>query len=93
MATSELKHDPRIDPATGEYRVIAPGQTFRSITEKISRIVLTPETPLGWFAIFAVGGALATMLMVALTWLFLKGTGIWAISQPVAWGFAIINFV
>ena len=33
------------------------------------------------------------MLMVAVTWLFLKGVGIWAISQPVAWGFAIINFV
>jgi Ni/Fe-hydrogenase subunit HybB-like protein len=27
------------------------------------------------------------------TWLFLKGVGIWAITQPVAWGFAIINFV
>ncbi len=33
------------------------------------------------------------MLLVALTWLFLKGVGIWAITQPVAWGFAIINFV
>jgi molybdopterin-containing oxidoreductase family membrane subunit len=33
------------------------------------------------------------MLLVAVTWLFLKGTGIWAITQPVAWGFAIINFV
>jgi Ni/Fe-hydrogenase subunit HybB-like protein len=32
-------------------------------------------------------------LLVAVTWLFLKGVGIWAITQPVAWGFAIINFV
>ena len=95
MATSGLKDKPeeRIDPATGEYRVIAPGQTFRSVTEKIARIVLTPNTPLGWLAIFGVGGALATMLMVALTWLFLMGVGIWGITQPVAWGFAIINFV
>ena len=61
----ELKDNPKIDPATGEYRVIAPGQSFRSVTEKITRIVLTPTTPLGWFAIFGVGGALATMLMVA----------------------------
>jgi molybdopterin-containing oxidoreductase family membrane subunit len=98
MATTDLRpHDPTrdagIDPATGEYRVIAPGQTFRSVTEKISRIVLTPETPLGWFALFAVGGALATVLLGALTWLFLIGVGIWGITQPVAWGFAIINFV
>ncbi|MGA3343661.1 MAG: NrfD/PsrC family molybdoenzyme membrane anchor subunit [Terracidiphilus sp.] len=95
MTPSELKHDleRRIDPATGEYRVIAPGQTFRSVTEKIVRIVLTPTTPLGWFALFGVAGAGATMLLVAVTWLFLKGVGIWAITQPVAWGFAIINFV
>ena len=48
MATKEVKPaDHWVDPATGEYRVIAPGQTFRSITEKIVRIVLTPDTPLG----------------------------------------------
>jgi molybdopterin-containing oxidoreductase family membrane subunit len=94
MATSKVKLDERtIDPATGEYRVVAPGETFLSVTEKISRIVLTPHTPLGWFALFAVAGGGATMLMCALLWLFLKGVGIWAITMPVAWGFAIINFV
>ncbi|HUN84591.1 MAG TPA: NrfD/PsrC family molybdoenzyme membrane anchor subunit [Terracidiphilus sp.] len=94
MATSEIKTgDPGTDPSTGEYRVIGPGQTFKSVTEKITRIVLTPHTPLGWFALFGIFGALTVMLLVALTWLFLKGVGIWAISQPVAWGFAIINFV
>jgi molybdopterin-containing oxidoreductase family membrane subunit len=98
MATSDLKPtDPEyarwVDPATGEYRVIAPGETFKSVTDKITRIVLTPHTPLGWFAIFSMAGMGATVLLVAVTWLFLKGTGIWAITQPVAWGFAIINFV
>jgi molybdopterin-containing oxidoreductase family membrane subunit len=98
MATSDLTPKDTVrgagtDPATGEYRVIGQGQTFRSITEKIAGIVLTPTTPLGWFAVFGVGGAGATMLLVAVTWLFLKGTGIWAVTQPVAWGFAIINFV
>jgi molybdopterin-containing oxidoreductase family membrane subunit len=97
MATSDLiPKDSRLagtDPATGEYRVLAPGQTFKSVTEKIAGIVLTPSTPLGWFALFTVAGSGATMLLVAVTWLFLKGTGIWAVTQPVAWGFAIINFV
>jgi molybdopterin-containing oxidoreductase family membrane subunit len=37
MATSEVKDNPKLDPSTGEYRVIAPGQTFRSVTEKITR--------------------------------------------------------
>jgi Ni/Fe-hydrogenase subunit HybB-like protein len=98
MATSELRpSNPEserwVDPATGEFRVIEPGQTFTSVTGKISDIVLTPHTPLGWFAFFGIGGAVATLVLVAVTWLFLKGVGIWGITQPVAWGFAIINFV
>src|SRR6478735_11113741 len=94
MATRDVPvNDPMIDPATGEQRVIAPGHTFKSITEKISRIVLTPHTPLGWFGGFIIASSVAGVLLVAVTWLFLVGTGIWAITQPVAWGFAIINFV
>jgi molybdopterin-containing oxidoreductase family membrane subunit len=94
MATRDYKiEDPKLDPLTGEYRVVGVGQTFKSVTAKIADIVLTPKTSLGWFAIFSVAGAVATLVLVAVTWLFLKGTGIWAITQPVAWGFAIINFV
>ena len=31
--------------------------------------------------------------MVAVTWLFVRGVGVWGIVIPVAWGFAIVNFV
>ena len=31
--------------------------------------------------------------MVALTYLVLKGVGIWGVNIPVGWGFAIVNFV
>jgi molybdopterin-containing oxidoreductase family membrane subunit len=94
MATKDAPvNDPMLDPVTGEFAVIAPGHTFKSVTEEISRIVLTPHTPLGWFAGFVVAGGFVLMLITAVTWLFLKGVGIWAITIPVAWGFAIINFV
>ena len=94
MATKEfITNDPRLDPVTGELRVLAPGQSFRSVTAKIADIVLTPHTSLGWLLLLAVSGSVAVILLVAVTWLFLKGVGIWAITQPVAWGFAIINFV
>ena len=93
MPTIEMKDNPRIDPATGEYKVIAPGQSFQSVTKKISRIVLTPRTPLGWLILLAIAGVGASMLMVAMIWLFLEGVGIWGITIPGAWGFAIINFV
>jgi molybdopterin-containing oxidoreductase family membrane subunit len=94
MATKQPPvNDPMLDPITGEVRVLAPGHTFKSVTEKISRIVLTPHTPIGWFAGFLFASGVATLVLIAVTWLFLKGVGIWGITQPVAWGFAIINFV
>jgi hypothetical protein len=85
--------DPMIDPITGEYAVIAPGHNFKSVTQKIAGIVLTSNTPLGWFFGLIVGAGVATGVAIGITWLFLKGVGIWGVTIPGAWGFAIINFV
>jgi Ni/Fe-hydrogenase subunit HybB-like protein len=73
--------------------VIAPGHTFASVTDKISAIVLTRGTPLGWWAGFAFAFMLANVLLISLAYLVLKGIGIWGVNMPVAWGFAIVNFV
>src|SRR5215470_9200829 len=93
MATKEPINDPMLDPITGEVVVIAPGHSFKSVTEKISRIVLTAHTPVGWFLGFLVAGGVVMILLTCLTWLFLKGVGIWGLDIPVGWGFAIVNFV
>src|SRR6202046_117338 len=85
--------DPQLDPNTGEFRVIAPGYTFKSVTDVIARIVLTPHTPLGWFFGFMVASTICLVLFTAVTWLFLRGVGIWGLDIPVGWGFSIINFV
>jgi Ni/Fe-hydrogenase subunit HybB-like protein len=79
--------------ATGTPPVIAPGHTFGTVTDKISSIVLTRKTPLGWWIGFLIAFAITNMLFVALTYLLFKGTGIWGVNQPVGWGFAIVNFV
>ncbi|HXF64011.1 MAG TPA: NrfD/PsrC family molybdoenzyme membrane anchor subunit [Caldilineaceae bacterium] len=73
--------------------VLAPGHTFRTVTDKISAIVLTGRTPLWWFIGFAISFALFMLFLFAVTYLLAVGTGIWGINIPVAWGFAIINFV
>ena len=85
--------DPMIDPRTGEYAVIAPGHNFKSVTQKITGLVLTDFTPMGWIGGLTVAGGIAMLVLTAVTWLFLKGVGIWGITIPVGWGFAIINFV
>ena len=73
--------------------VLGPGHTYGSVTDKISAIVLTRPTSLGWFIGFAISFSIVGMLTVALGWLITKGTGIWGINIPIGWGFAIVNFI
>src|SRR5512142_926829 len=87
------EHIPEMHPTPAGPTIMGPGQTFGSITDKISAIVLTRRTPIAWF--LAVGAALGvvTLLMYAMAYLFIRGIGIWGVNIPVAWGFAIVNFV
>jgi Ni/Fe-hydrogenase subunit HybB-like protein len=73
--------------------VIGPGQTIRGVTDQISAVVLTQKMPRGWYVGLGIGLLLLLVLLNAVGYLFLRGTGIWGINVPVAWGFAIINFV
>jgi molybdopterin-containing oxidoreductase family membrane subunit len=73
--------------------VIKPGHTFGSVTDKISTIVLTRRTPIGWFIGFAIAFMLTMMLMYTIGYLVFTGIGIWGNNQPVGWAFDIINFV
>ncbi|HVH26260.1 MAG TPA: NrfD/PsrC family molybdoenzyme membrane anchor subunit [Vicinamibacterales bacterium] len=78
---------------SGSPPVIAPGHTFGTVTDKISSIVLTRKTSVGWYAGFSVAFLLTVMLAVSVTYLFVKGIGIWGNNVPVGWAFEITNFV
>src|SRR5262249_28343802 len=73
--------------------VIEPGHTFGTVTEKISAIVLTRPATNGWFIGFGIAFMATMMLLYAMGYLFLKGVGIWGVTIPIGWGFAIVNFV
>ncbi|MGH9770945.1 MAG: NrfD/PsrC family molybdoenzyme membrane anchor subunit, partial [Candidatus Acidiferrales bacterium] len=73
--------------------IIGPGHTLETVTEKISSIVLTRGTTKGWLGGFAIAVALFLLLNVVMTYLFVVGVGIWGINIPVAWAYAITNFV
>jgi Ni/Fe-hydrogenase subunit HybB-like protein len=78
--------------ARGDF-VVGPGHSFGSVTDKITSAVLKPGFLPGWLVGFTIAFAVLMMFFFALTWLLLKGTGIWGLNIPVAWGFDIINFV
>jgi Ni/Fe-hydrogenase subunit HybB-like protein len=72
-----------------------PGESYTGaiITDKIADIVLVRPMHWGYYVGFAISGAFTLLLAVAISYLFAKGVGIWGINQPVAWAFALTNFV
>jgi Ni/Fe-hydrogenase subunit HybB-like protein len=79
--------------AEREVGVLPPGWGYASITDKIASIVLTRPVHRVWALVFAVSSVLALFFFGAMAYLFTKGVGIWGVDIPVAWGFAIGNFV
>src|SRR6516225_89194 len=73
--------------------VLEAGHTYGSVTDKISAIVLTRPTSLGWFIGFGIAFSLTGLMTIAIGWLIIRGVGIWGINIPIGWGFAIVNFV
>src|SRR5437667_11378240 len=73
--------------------LIEPGHTFASITDKISAIVLTSRTPPFWYIGFGLSFILVLVLLYCIAALVAIGVGLFGIMIPVAWGFAIVNFV
>ena len=84
---------PDIDP--GPDSVLGPGHDNATITDKIAGVIYSPlkKTPKQWFFALAAGFSLLQLLLIAAAWLFYKGVGVWGIVIPIAWGFAIVNFV
>jgi len=70
-----------------------PRYTGAIITDKIAGLVLARPMHWGFAVGLAVASALTILLLVAISYLFAKGVGIWGLNQPVAWAFAITNFV
>jgi molybdopterin-containing oxidoreductase family membrane subunit len=97
MAVQEHPHDSLAGISESALRatpaVIAPGHTFVSVTDKISSIVLTKRTPIGWFLGFAIAFAFLMLMNVTIGHLLMTGIGIWGNNVPVGWAFDIINFV
>jgi molybdopterin-containing oxidoreductase family membrane subunit len=80
-------------PRSHDSPVLRAGWGYADVSDKIAGIVLSGRFGWKWWSAFllACGGVLG--LLVAVSWLLVKGIGIWGVDIPVAWGFAIGNFV
>src|SRR6476620_9801035 len=79
-----------LDP---RFSVLGGAQTYASVTDKISSIVLARKTGKGWLLGFTISFVLLMVLLYTITYLVTTGIGIWGNNVPVAWAFDIINFV
>jgi Ni/Fe-hydrogenase subunit HybB-like protein len=90
-----------MEPATPENSPVVPhgipeiaaGHTYGSVTDKISAIVLTEGTRKGWLFGFLIAFSFLMLLQYGIGVVLIKGVGMFGINIPVAWGFAITNFV
>ena len=80
-------------PRESALPVLKGGYSYASISDKISDIVLTRPTHWGWVVGFTLCSVLTLLLVGAMSYLFYKGVGIWGVNVPIAWAFALTNFV
>ncbi|MDG1401811.1 MAG: polysulfide reductase NrfD, partial [Candidatus Binatia bacterium] len=88
-----MEQSPGRPVLTAREPIVGESETVRSVTDKISRVVLQNGAPRGWWIGFGISLSLLGVFAVSIVMLLVEGTGIWGINVPVAWGFAIINFV
>src|SRR5690242_16056908 len=93
--SNEIANEPAkaISPLGYPSQLLAPDENFESVTETIGSIVLQPRQPKSWIFGAAIAFALLMVFIFAISYLLYRGVGIWGINIPVAWGFAIVNFV
>ena len=73
--------------------VIGPEQNYLTVSEQLSDLVLVQPTPLWWYGGMAISSLLFLWLVVAAGYLFYFGVGVWGVDIPVAWGWALANYV
>lgn len=75
-----------------DERLLAREHTYTSLSEKIGELALRPNGRL-WFIAFVCALLLTLLFVAGVGELLAKGVGIWGINIPVAWAFALINYV
>lgn len=73
--------------------MIGAKQTYERVSDQISEEPLHHPHQKIWLIGFTISVLLLLMFGISIGYLLLLGPGIWGLNIPVAWGFAIVNFV
>lgn len=75
--------------------LIRGNKDFRFITNTVAHLADTPlmKSPKAWIISFCGALMVLSMFLVCIAYLVWEGTGIWGNSNPVYWGWPIVNFV
>src|SRR5213595_3164158 len=84
---------PTLSPLRYPTNLFAGKETFEGVNETIGSVVLRDRQPRPWWIGFIIAFTLLMILFLAISWLLIRGVGVWGINIPVAWGYAIVNFV
>jgi molybdopterin-containing oxidoreductase family membrane subunit len=68
-------------------------RTFADVGDKIGGMVLRHREPAIWWIGLFFSSLMLFGLILCICMLIFVGIGIWGVDIPVAWGFAITNFV
>jgi len=80
-------------PQESAAGLLAREESCASITDAITSLSLRRRSGRLWLSGFALAVLLMLGLMFGIGWLLALGVGIWGLNIPIAWGFAITNYV
>lgn len=83
----------QVQPTNEAMRVIDASHTIGSVSDRIVRLPEQFPAKRGWLLLVAVAVPLVMVLLTGIAYRLYGGVGVWGINVPVAWGFAIVNFV
>lgn len=90
MAESRLETGPSI---TSHDPLFRPGADLDDVADRIGTYVGSPPRARLWLLLLVAAALLLFLFVVSIAVILVVGVGAWGIGIPVAWGFAITNFV
>ena len=89
---ASVAENPGYKPTPPDEPLVQGNHNFHTITEAVVGISERRPHPT-WFMGMVVSIFFLAIMLICIAWLIWEGTGIWGVTNPVGWGWAIVNFV